>query len=170
METPRNSTELLMLWQHRVRYNQKAHYDMAIRSERKAQLSGRVSAILSAVVTVLVLFAAKTAPSGWLSTITLIISIAVTALTTIAASAKWSERASQHHGAATEYGKILRRIEEVLASPLDLETDEGGTLKLIREKIDRIPSEAPAIPQKIWHKLSKVLTPPGTEPMLNLLK
>lgn len=159
MKVARDSSELLALWRHRVRYNQQAHYEMAIRSESKARPSGIASAILSAIVTVLVLFAAKTQPSAWLTIATLIASIAVTAITTIATSAKWSEKASQHHAAAAEYGKILRKIEEVQACPTELETDAMRTLKAIREKMDRIPTEAPAIPKKIWRALPKELTP-----------
>ena len=159
MEEPQNPLDLLRRWRHRARSNQKAHYEMAIRLDRRAWVAGALSAILSGTITVLVLFAAKTTPSTNLSIATVIVSIIVTAITTIATSSKWSDKASQHHGAAVEYGKIFRKIEEVLVCPSVLETDPAKTLETIREKMDQIPSEAPPIPRRIWKKLPKELTP-----------
>jgi hypothetical protein len=125
---------------------------------RTVWISGTLSALLSAAITVLVVFAAKS-PSTKLSIATVIASIVVTAFTAIATSSKWSERASQHHGAAVEYGKIFRKIEELLACPSDWQNEAPKTLKMIREKMDRIPAEAPAIPEKIWRRLPKEVTP-----------
>jgi hypothetical protein len=159
MEVAENPHHLLLRWRHRARSNQQAHYYMAIRLERTAWIAGAVSAILSATVTVLVVFAAKIQPSTKLSIATLIVSILVTTITTISASSKWSDKASQHHSAAVEYGKVFRKIEETLANLISSEADTQGILKLIREKLDRVPSEAPAIPPRIWKKLPKELTP-----------
>jgi hypothetical protein len=154
-----NPIELLAIWHRRVRLNQRAHYELEGRAEKKARLSGMASAVLSAAVTILVLLAAKTTPSAWLSIVTVGLSIAVTAITTITTSAKWSERASQHHAVAVEYGKIVRKIEELLACPDSLNPDARDTLKMLREKMDRIPGEAPPVPRKLWSALPKELTP-----------
>jgi hypothetical protein len=159
MEVPENPHDLLLRWRHRARSNQQAHYKMAIRLNRTAFTSGALSALLSASVTVLVLFAAKTQPTATLSIITLVISIVVTAITTISTSSKWSDRASEHHAAGVEYGKVFRKIEELLACPIEVEQDAAKALKAIREKLDRIPSEAPAIPPRIWKNLPRELTP-----------
>lgn len=159
MEVAETPHHLLLRWRSRARKNQQAHYRMAIRLERTAWTSGAISAILSAAVTVLVVFAAKVQPSTKLSIATLVISILVTTITTISISSKWSDKASQHHAAAVEYGKVFRKIEQTLANPAEIQGDAGGTLKLIREKLDRIPSEAPAIPPRIWKRLPEELTP-----------
>jgi hypothetical protein len=83
----------------------------------------------------------------------------VTAITTIVTSSKWSDEASQHHAAAVEYGKVFRKIEEILACPSELTADPLKIIKMIREKMDRIPNEAQPIPRRVWRKLPKELTP-----------
>lgn len=83
----------------------------------------------------------------------------MTAITTIGTSSKWSDEASQHHAAAVEYGKVFRKVEEILTCPSELNADPLKIIKVIREKMDRIPSEAPPIPPRVWRKLAKELTP-----------
>ena len=124
----------------------------------RAYWSGVIPAILSGVIGVLILVAVKYDPPAWFQISIGSLSIIAAAITTIGTYGKWSERASQHHTAAAEYGKLLRKIEETLASPPDAEIMQK-TIKAIREKLDAIPGEAPPVLKKVWKQLPPELTP-----------
>lgn len=159
METPESSVELLKLWRHRVRLNSRAHYQMEERCERLSFSFGVASALLSAMVGVLVLVGVKIDPPIWLRILTASISIIVAAITAIATSAKWSDKAAKHHVAGAEYGKMLRKIEEILVLPPESEVDARKSVKALREKLDQIPVESPPVLRRVWRALPKELTP-----------
>jgi hypothetical protein len=129
---------------------------MEERCERLSFGFGVASALLSSIVGVLVLVAVKIDPPTWLRISTAGISIIVAAITTIATSAKWSDKAARHHAAGAEYGKMLRKIEEILVLPED---DARKSVKALREKLDQIPGEAPPVLKRVWRGLPKELTP-----------
>jgi hypothetical protein len=163
METPENALDLLKRWHHRARFNQRAHYEMEERCSRRASFSGTASAILSAIVGVLLLVAVRINPPPTLRIATASISIIVAAITAIATYAKWSEKAAQHHSAAAEYGKIFRKIEETIAVPPASDDLMLKSVKTIREKLDQIPGDAPPVPKRVWRKLSAHLTRPADD-------
>jgi hypothetical protein len=158
MDAPETNIDLLKKWHHRVRLNQRGHYAMEERCDRRDYWYGVIPAILSGIIAILVLLAVSYNPPTALRIFTASLSIITAALATIRTYGKWSEKATQHHAAGAEYGKLLRKIEETLAAPPS-EDIMQRTIKRIREKLDLIPNEAPPVLDKVWKRLSPELTP-----------
>ena len=87
------------------------------------------------------------------------ISILASVITTVATSAKWSEKASQHHSAGAAFGILHRRIEEALALPLQSDEATRALVEAIRVELDALPMKAPPIPDRVWKALPEELTP-----------
>lgn len=158
LDTPGNSTELLQSWRHRARMNQKAHYKMAQRTQRLSFWFGTIAAVLSGIVGILILFVAKD-PATWLRLTAAGISILVSVITTISTSAKWSDKAGQHHAAGAAYGVLHRRLEEALAFPAPSEAAARTVLEEVRTELDSLPMKAPSVPDAVWKNLPDELTP-----------
>jgi hypothetical protein len=152
-------TKLLRSWRHRARLNQKAHYAMAHRTARFAFWFGTGAAILSGVVGILILVAARSNPSPQLLITIAAVSIVSSVITTIATSAKWSDKASQHHSAGAAFGVVHRRIELALALPPQSNETARELTETLRAELDELPMKAPPIPDHIWRALPKDLTP-----------
>ncbi len=89
--------------------------------------------------------------------------ILASVIAAIATSAKWSERAAQHHAAAAAYGDLHRRFEEALAIPPA--TDEGMRMLVeqLRAALTAVPMNAPPIPDSIWKAIPHELTPDASD-------
>jgi hypothetical protein len=159
MTDPSKLTELLALWSHRQRCNQKAHYFMSEKLGQNAFWSGVITALFSGAVGLLLILKARFNMPDSIVQVAAGVSILSSVIGTIVTSAKWSEKASQHHAAGAAYGAALRRIQQTLAVPPSSQEDLQKALTEIREAIDAIPSTAPGIPTKIWKKVPKELTP-----------
>ena len=156
---PTDATTLLKSWRHRARLNQKAHYAMAQRAARFAFWFGTAAAVISGVVGILILIAARTTPSPELLITIATVSIISSVITTIATSAKWCDKAAQHHAAGAAYGVLHRRVEQALALPPpsdELSRDLADTLRI---EFDALPMKAPPVPNHIWLALPEELTP-----------
>ncbi len=158
-KNPSSPIELLQLWRHRQRLNQRAHYLMAEKCSRLAFSFGVASAIVSGAVGILILMAVRYDPPVWLRVTIGCLSILGAVVAATATLAKWSEKAAQHHAAGVAYGAILRRLEEALV--LLPTSDEAMKLMLdeLRKDIDAIPTKAPHVPKKVWQTLPAELTP-----------
>lgn len=150
------------MWRRQARLNQRGHYEMEERCAGRAFVFGVASAALSAGVGVLILLAVRSDPPVWLRLLTAGVSIMASAITAVATSSKWSEKAAQHHATAAEYGKIRRKMEEMLVLPSEQEDVIRKSLSLIRERMDELPPSSPAIPKSVWSTISKELTPFST--------
>lgn len=159
MTDPSTPAELLALWSHRQRYNQKAHYFMSEKLGRKAFWFGVITALFSGSVGLLLILKARFNMPDYVVQVAAGVSILSSVIGAIVTSAKWSEKASQHHAAGAAYGAALRRIHQTIALPPPSQGDFQKAITEIREAIDAIPSTAPGIPTKIWKKVPKELTP-----------
>jgi hypothetical protein len=159
LKTPATATELLQSWRHRARLNQKAHYIMVHRAERRAFWFGVVSAVISGVVGVLILITEKTEAPLWVPICAGAASIFASVITGIATSAKWSEKAAQHHAAAAAYGNVHRRFEQALALPPVTEEAMNSLIEELRTELEAIPMNAPPIPDAVWKRVPHELTP-----------
>lgn len=150
--------QLLELWRGRVRMNQRIHYVMEERCERRALMLGVSAALLSGIVGALILAAARYDLPVWLRVVTGAVSLLASVIATVATSAKWNERAAQHHAVAVAFGVELRRIEAAIA----LGWTEDELRKLVTELQDslkEIPSKAPPVPEQLWKKIKPHMTP-----------
>lgn len=117
-----------------------------------------VSPVLSGLVGVFILLAARD-PATWLRLTAAGMSILASVTATIATSAKWSEKAEQHHSVGAAYGKLHRRLEEALALPRASEEAAQNVLEEVRAEMDALPMKAPSIPNDVWHSIPDELTP-----------
>lgn len=159
MKNPECPTDLLELWRHRQRSNQRAHYQMAERSTTRSFWFGVASAIISGAVGFLILMAVRYDPPVWLLVTIGCLSIIGAVIAAVATSAKWSEKAAQHHAAGAAYGAVLRPIEEALVLPPQSDDAMRMLVQELRKEIDAIPIKAPPIPKRVWETLSPELTP-----------
>jgi cytochrome c-type biogenesis protein CcmH/NrfG len=144
LQIPADSHELLVSWRHRARLNQKAHYAMVHRAEKRAFWFGVVSATISGVVGLLILITEKAEAPPWVRLCAGGVSILASVITTIATSGKWSEKAAQHHAAGVAYGNVHRRFEQVLALPPSSETEMRAVIESLRTELEAIPMNAPS--------------------------
>ena len=158
LKTPTTATELLRSWRHRARLNQKSHYAMVHRAERRVFWFGVVSALISGVVGVLILITEKTQAPTWVPVCAGAASILASMITGIATSAKWSEKAAQHHAAAAAYGNVHRRFEQALALPPASDEAMSALVEELRTELEAIPLSAPPVPDAIWKRVPHELT------------
>ncbi len=159
MKNPESPIDLLELWRHRQRSNQRANYQMAERSASRSFWFGVASAVISGAVGFLILIAVRYDPPVWLRVTIGCLSIIGAVIAAVATSAKWSEKAAQYHGAGAAYGAVLRRIEEALALPPQSDDAMRVVVQELRKEIDAIPMKAPPIPRRMWETLPPELTP-----------
>jgi hypothetical protein len=159
LNTPATATDLLQSWRHRARLNQKAHYIMVHRAEKRAFWFGVVSAVISGVVGVLILITEKAQAPAWVAICAGAASIFASVITGIATSAKWSEKAAQHHAAAAAYGNVHRRLEQTLAVPPSTAEAMSTLIGELRTELEAIPMNAPPIPDVVWKQVPQELTP-----------
>ena len=159
LEEPSDAITLLKSWRHRARQNQKAHYAMAQRADRFAFWFGTAAAIMSGVVGIIIIFAARTTPSSAILLTIATLSIVSSVITTIATSAKWSDKAAQHHAAGAAYGVLHRRVEQALALPPPSGERSSELADALRVEFDLLPMKAPPIPNHIWRTLPEEVTP-----------
>ena len=69
----------------------------------------------------------------------------------------FSERSETHKSIGARYGNIRREIEEVLAVPTEQRGDVQAVVSRIRERLDALGSEGPAVPSKIFNKTLRML-------------
>jgi hypothetical protein len=74
----------------------------------------------------------------------------VTVLASLQTFLRYSELAQQHKGAAVEFGKLRRELEEMLALLPAGTTPDKAQMDAVRVKWGDLSSHAPSIPNKIY--------------------
>lgn len=161
-KVPQNFADLLVMWKHRTRETQRAHYEMALRADRKAFWCGVISAVISGFVGVLLLVTEQM-EVPWLHVAIGAISVLASVMAAIVTAAKWNEKAAQHQSAGASYGSIHRRLERALALPPGSADECNAFLDDLRNLQDSLPSCAPAIPGAVWAELPMNLTLPRSD-------
>lgn len=156
---PVSVSDLLRLWQHRVRYNQRGHYEMAVRLHRQARAFSLIATTIAAATGVLVLLSVRYEAPDWLKIVVAASSLVGAGIAAIQGAWKPAELGAQHHVAAAEYGAALRLIDATLSMPPRDREEAASVLTVIREKLDAISPKAPAIPRQVWESLPPELTP-----------
>jgi hypothetical protein len=149
--------ELLRTWERRTRESQVAHYTAADRHRLRDRLLGIPAIALSTVVGTSV-FATlqKELESRWKILLALL-SILAAVLMTLHTSMGFSERAERHRVSGARYAGIRRRIEEVLALPRESRGEVAESLSSIRESMNKLAEESPALPPGLWDRSTKPL-------------
>jgi len=150
--------DTLGLWQRRARESQKAHYRMALRCRRRSSGFAAGGAGIAAAIGVLVLLSARYQFPDWAKIVIAALSLIGAGLATIQGVLKPAEDSEKHHNGGLKYGAVIREIASATAIPPRNRSEAEERLKHIREMLDAIPGEAPAIPQRVWRNLGP-LTP-----------
>ena len=69
----------------------------------------------------------------------------------------FSERSETHKNLGARYGNIRREIEEILVLPPAARGEMTSVLNRIRQRLDALSAEGPAVPTRIFLKTLKVL-------------
>lgn len=168
--------ELFEEWHAGIRINVLAHYDCSKLFDRYHRLLGYPTVILSALAGTA--FVSSLTDSGvwWARGFAILLSLAVTVLASLQTFLRFAERAEKHKAAATEFGKLRRELEQILALTPAGGAVTAGEMEAVRLKWGELSTHAPAIPNhvytrmflKVWHKPGiagqSQIPPPPTAP------
>ncbi|WUR15823.1 SLATT domain-containing protein [[Empedobacter] haloabium] len=153
---PHDADALILAWLRRARESQLGHYEMATMLERRSYWLGVPVIVISGVVGTSV-FASIAA-----EVVAVEAKLAVGALSVLAAILsslqtffKFAERAEKHKTFGARYGAIRRELEAMHAS--GTAAHEPNYINVLRDKLDRLGQEAPAVSSAIHARVLKVL-------------
>jgi hypothetical protein len=168
--------ELILEWHAGIRINVLAHYECAKLFEGFHRLLGYPTVILSALAGTAYVSTLNDSGVWWARSIAVVLSLAVTVLVSLQTFLRYAERAEKHKDAATEFGKLRRELEEIIAHVPEGSKVTEGQMETIRVKWGEISTHAPSIPNhvytrmflKVWHKPGGIdgpnFPPPPTAP------
>lgn len=152
--------DLIQEWHAGIRISVLAHYECSKLYEAYHRLLGYPTVILSALAGTAFVSTLNDSSVWWARSFAVVLSLAVTVFVSLQTFLRYSERAEKHKNAATEFGKLRRELEQIIAF-----TPEGGTvpeseMKSVRIKWGELSTHAPSIPNqvysrmflKVWHK------------------
>lgn len=157
--------ELILEWHAGIRINVLAHYECAKQFENQHQLLGYPTVILSAITGTTYVSTLNDSANSWARSAAVLLSLAVTVLVSLQTFLRYAERAEKHKDAATEFGKLRRELEQIIANVPEAGKISEDQMESVRVKWGELSTHAPSIPNKIytrmfgkvWHK------PDGTE-------
>ena len=150
---------LLDKWYKRIRESQFSHFQA---ENHYAKLHFRIgcAATISTIVVGSSFFGAyEMNPGHQMKLILGLFSLVAIILTGLQTFLDYSDRAKKHQIAATGYGALRRKIEQ-LKTYLATDTvsfELADEINNLREKIDALSGDAPNIPHSIWKKAKKVM-------------
>ena len=144
-------TKLLLVWMDNSKRAQIAHYESANNFSRLHYWLGVPAVILSTAVGTSVFATLQKTVRPSIQIFIGMISVLAGILTGLQTFLNFSERASKHHSAASEYEAVKRQIAEILAIQSVHSEDILQQISQIRERMDGAGKNAPSIPSKIWN-------------------
>jgi hypothetical protein len=168
--------ELIAEWHAGIRINVLAHYECSKVFADYHRLLGYPTVIFSALAGTAFVSSLNNSRLWLAQALAVLLSLAVTVLASLQTFLRYAERAEKHKTAATEFGKLRRELEEILAFVPDGGILAEDEMKSIRIKWGELSTHAPAIPNKIytrmylkvWHKSNvaghQQIPPPPTSP------
>jgi len=152
--------DLIQEWHAGIRISVLAHYECSKLYEAYHRLLGYPTVILSALAGTAFVSTLNDSSVWWARSFAVVLSLAVTVFVSLQTFLRYSERAEKHKNAATEFGKLRRELEQIIAV-----IPEGGMvpesdMKSVRIKWGELSTHAPSIPNqvysrmflKVWHK------------------
>jgi hypothetical protein len=147
---PNPTDQLLHTWFRRLRESQFGHYEAARGLEACNLGLGLPAILLATLVGTSVFSALGRSVDSWAQILVGLLSVAAAMLSAVQTFLRFSERAEKHRAAAARYGAARRRIEEILAVGGEVSRQE---LAEIRQRIDQLAEEAPAISPRAWARI-----------------
>jgi hypothetical protein len=168
--------ELIEEWHAGIRINVLSHYQCAKLFESYHRVLGYPTVILSALAGTTFISTLNDSNIWWAQASAIMLSLAVTVLASLQTFLRYSERSEKHKTAATEFGKLRRELEQIIALIPQGSAVAKGDMESIRTKWGELSTHAPAIPNrvytrmflKVWHKPGIAghvhIPPPPTSP------
>lgn len=152
--------ELIEEWHAGIRISVLAHYECAKLFESYHRSLGYPTVILSAMAGTTFVSTLNESNAEWARGIAIALSVIVTVLASLQTFLRYAERAEKHKSAATEFGKLRRQLEQMVAFVPDGGTLTRSDMEFVRRKWGELSTHAPAIPNKVytrmfhkvWHK------------------
>ncbi len=155
--------ELIQEWHAGIRISVLAHYECSKLFEAYHRLLGYPTVILSALAGTAFVSTLTNSDLKWARGIAIILSLAVTVFASLQTFLRYSERAEKHKKAATEFGKLRRELEQIIAVIPDGSTVAENDMKSVRLKWGELSTHAPSIPNKVYSRMFlKVWHRPGS--------
>src|ERR1017187_1847898 len=168
--------ELIEEWHAGIRINVLAHYECSKLFERYHRLLGYPTVILSALAGTAFVSSLTDSSVWWARALACLLSLPVTVFASLQTFLRYAERAEKHKATATEFGKLRRELEQIMALIPIGDMVTAGEMESIRTKWGELSTHAPSIPNhvytrmffKVWHKPGIVgqphIPPPPTAP------
>jgi hypothetical protein len=168
--------ELIEEWHAGIRINVLAHYECSKLFERYHRTLGYPTVILSALAGTAFVSSLTDSSVWWARAFAILLSLAVTVFASLQTFLRYSERAGKHKAAATEFGKLRRELEQIIALIPANDIVTARDMEAVRVKWGELSTHAPAIPNhvytrmflKVWHKPGLAgqphIPPPPTAP------
>lgn len=152
---PGSPEELVLAWLRRARESQLSHYEMAARLARRNLWMGVPVIVITAVVgtSAFASIVAELVPT-WAKIGAGAASVVAAVLASLQTFFKFSERAERHKTFAAKFGAVRRELETLHAS--GRATQETSYVAVLREKLDRLAEEAPAVPAEVFTVIQKL--------------
>jgi len=160
---PGNPDELILAWLRRARESQLGHYDMATMLERRSYWLGVPVIVISGIVGTSV-FASIAADVVSVEAKLLVGAASVVAaiLSSLQTFFKFAERAEKHKTFGARYGAIRRELEAMHAG--GTAAHEPNYIGVLRDKLDRLGQEAPAVSMAVHAQVMKAMRDEATAP------
>ncbi len=149
---PPNTVEgLVLAWLRRARESQMAHYAMATLLTRRNYWIGIPVIVIAGVVgtSAFASVLSELVPL-WAKVSTGVASVSAAVLASLQTFFKFAERSERHKTFAAKFGAVRRELEGMHASGSSLDAE---SVAKIREKLDRLAEEAPAVPASTFQRV-----------------
>lgn len=148
---PKTLRELLVQWHRKWRAAQYLRYEVGKKVQSRQLFLGTAAAFLAAGVGTAA-FATIGETAGRAGTIIVgVISFLAAGLAALQTGQRHAERADRHRVAGGRYGKLIRHVEQVLASGNEISENDVTEL---REQCDSVAEEAPHLPKRLHDKVA----------------
>ena len=152
---PGTPDALVLAWLRRARESQLSHYEMANRLAHRNLWMGVPVIVIAAVVgtSAFASVVAELVPL-WAKMAVGAASVVAAVLAALQTFFKFSERSERHKTFGAKFGAIRRELETLHAS--GRVEQEANFVNVLREKLDRLAEEAPAVPLKVFEYIQQV--------------
>jgi hypothetical protein len=152
-EMPPEVECLLTDWFRRARESQFIHYECGVWYGRLNYLLGIPTIILSTAVGTAVFASLETSTTGSERIVVGLVSILAAVLASLQTFLRFSERADLHRVSGSGYGAIRRSLEYLRTFPPAEPAALQQAVTAIKEAMDTLAKEAPAVPSRLKKKL-----------------
>jgi len=155
---PQSTDELLRRWHRRLRVSQTAHYEAAKPLSRANYILGVPVALLSALVGTSVFATLEASPDTRVKIAIGAASLLAATLSGLQTFLRFDERAEKHRTVAARCGKLVRQIEQIIATSSSSSSEVSEEiLTSLREAYDKITEDAPKTSSKMYQRAHKIL-------------